>query len=126
MKVTSKVAGYIAITAAEGGIGYWSQIDRYEPSRWNDDDTGESKRVARDFAFYNVAEIDNFGSAYKYGEWLVVTPDVIERGVNRFIEGVEGYFEARPFYDMADLSAMDADEADAVIQLGVFGRLVYG
>jgi hypothetical protein len=61
-----------------------------------------------------------------------VTPRVIARGIERFLTGVKWTFsdqwdfEPRPFYDMDDLAAMDSDEADCVIQLGLFGRLVYG
>jgi hypothetical protein len=149
MYVNTRTAGDIATTAAEGGIGYWSQIRSYRPRRWLDAD-GKPKQVARDFVFYSIAERDEAGYAWNNPSLVhAVTPDVIQRGVNLFLTGrptsqaravtpilfgedaparIRGQvnFQPRPFADMEDLSAMDADEADCVIQLGLFGKLVYG
>jgi hypothetical protein len=130
--VNTRTAGDIAITAAEGGIGYWSQIKEYNPSRWTDGASLYTSRVPRNFVFYVLGEYDEDTGFYDYSKPLAVTPEVIQRGVNLFMNGTQGptkrgvQFIGRPFADMSDLSAMDADEADCVIQLGLFGELVYG
>lgn len=79
----TKIAGDIAITAAEGGIGYWSQIEEYDYRRWTgtEDDDFASIEVPRDFVFYRIHRINNSESGY---------------------------------------------EADCVIQLGVYGKLIFG
>ena len=120
----STVAGDIAITAAEGGIGYWAVIDSYEWERWSQpDDSLGNIIVADDFVFFTI------GSVFVDGEEpfvaVDITPSLIERGIRLFLAGAPS-FERRNFADITDLGAMDADEADAVIQLGVFGELVYG
>lgn len=124
--VNTQTAGDIAITAAEGGIGYWSQIDSYKPSRWTAGEYDNPRRVPRTFVFYSLAEQADDEKGYDWTKPVAITPEVIQRGVNLFLTGVPGNFDARGFADMSDLSAMDSAEADAVIQLGVFGKLVYG
>jgi len=146
MYVNTKTAGDIAITAAEGGIGYWSQILVYVPTAWMNWDTGETQQVKRDFVFYRIAESYDGTDGYAWDDAGLchnVTPEVIQRGVNLYLHGtndgpilygedapasIRGQvnFKPRPFADMDDLSAMDSDEADIVIQLGLFGKLVYG
>ena len=50
--LTGVECGDIAITAAEGGIGYWSVIDEYDYKRWAEEDQGIE--VADDFVFYTL------------------------------------------------------------------------
>ena len=127
--------GSVAITAAEGGIGYWSQIERYEYKRWSPDYLHESYMkgesptmnvdVEDDFVFYTIrADVDDSGE-YK-GDPIDVTPKLIRQGIELFLRGVPNNFVARAFDDMTEIAAMDANEADCVIQLGAFGELVYG
>ncbi len=115
------IAGDIAVTAAEGGTGYWAQIEEYKPSNW------EGKNVPMCFGFYVMHEWQDEVEPYGWnGPALTLTPAVIRRGIELYLTGVPGNFEGRPFEDMEDLAAMDADEADCVVQLGFFGELVYG
>ena len=120
--LSTATCGDIAITAAEGGIGYWSVIDSYQWRRWLADPLDDSKgsaEVPEDFVFYTVRE-----EAEDRG-WFDITPRLIRRGIQLFLTGT-GDFEGRPFDDMEDWSCMDSDEADCVIQLGCFGEVVYG
>lgn len=114
----------IAVTAYNGGINYWAEVH------------GQSDEIRAtypdDFVLFWVTERDGGG------ERRDVTPKVIADGISRVIEGVSGVaaggvwaedkwqFEPRLFADMEDLAAMDADEADWVVQLGLFGHLVFG
>ncbi len=114
--------GDIAITAAEGGIGYWSVIDKYDFQRWQDPDDGYGAcaEVPEDFVFYTIRE------AYEGGTGVFdITPTLIRRGIQLFLTGAGG-FVGRFFDDMEDFACMDSAEADCVVQLGCFGELVYG
>jgi hypothetical protein len=142
-EVTTAEAGDIAITAAEGGINYWATVDQYDWQRWCPNNQPDPTEVAEDFVFYTIVGIDE-GDLEDFPEarWAV-TPLVIRDGIQRYLQGVrrpleeqefiDGVpfngpwaFEPRPFDDMDELAAMDAAEADCVIQLGVFGTLVFG
>lgn len=134
-EVTTAEAGAIAITAAEGGIGYWAVLDQYSPRRWCRGDDFEPVAVPEDYVFYTIVggaegaegldDLRDDCVALDVDMDLQVTPRLIARGIQLFLSGAPG-FEARPFADMDDLAAMDSVEADCVIQLGVFGTLVYG
>jgi hypothetical protein len=106
MYISTKIAGDIAITAAEGGIGYWSQIEVYRPSRWDGQPFTRRAEV-----FYRLREWNDEADAWT-GTKHVVTTDVIQRGVN--------------LLNPTEPEYMDADAADMVIQLGLFGKVVYG
>lgn len=107
-KPSTRECGDLAITAAEGGIGYWAVIDTYRPSRW------DALEVADDFVFYSIVDGD------REFEAIHVTPALILRGV-RLMTGA-GWL--RIDADM-ELGELDAAEADAIIQYGAFGELVY-
>jgi len=135
--------GDIAITAAEGGINYWARfVDGYDYRRWSpvtysgdgsySPDGQGNTEVPEDFVFYTIWSPEGT---------FEVTPELIARGVQLVLTGipmpeedkvahpalanVRWNFEPRAFAD-DDFAAMDADEADWVIQLGAFGKLVYG
>lgn len=133
-------AGDIAITAAEGGIGYWALLDSYRPRLWTSR-LGPNEDVAENFVFYTIVgvtegDLDDLRDEclkYDVDMDLVVTPALIARGIGLYLAGVEHYnrsmgwqFQPRAFADMEEFEAMDSDEADCVIQLGAFGHLVYG
>jgi hypothetical protein len=118
-----KIAGDIAITAAEGGIGYWSVIDHYDWRGWSEpDDSLGNIDVPDCFVFYTITVLDGDDDGWTCFD---ITPDLIRRGIHLFLGGANN-FEGRDFADMDELAAMDSDEADCVIQLGCFGELVYG
>ena len=127
--------GDVAITAAEGGIGYWSQILVYDWKRWSPDHLnnayikGEVEssniNVPDDFVFYTI-EYENPNDNDPPLLRTDITPELIRNGVELFLRGVPNNFVARAFDDMEEIAAMDASEADCVIQLGTFGELVFG
>lgn len=132
--LTGEDAGDIAITAAEGGINYWATVDQYQWTRWQDIWTGDPKPISDGFVFYTIAgiveaDLDDLRDIclqYDHDMELAVTPRLIARGIAKYLQGVPGNFEGRTFADMDDFGAMDAAEADCVIQLGAFGHLVFG
>jgi hypothetical protein len=116
--LTAQECGDIAITAAEGGIGYWSRIDSYQWSRWSNKD-GSNKDVLDDFVFYTIREDPNDDGTYK-GKPIKITPAVLRRGYKLFIEG------GRHLAEPDEPSVADANEADVIVQLGCLGEVVYG
>lgn len=131
--LSTAMCGDIAITAAEGGIGYWSVIDRYEWKRWAsdpEDDTTGSAEVPEDFVFYTIT-YDGYAGPMTSEEARYradITPLLIRRGIQLYLSGTlrENNLVGRQFDDMDDLACMDSAEADCVIQLGCFNELVYG
>lgn len=116
----------IAVTAAEGGIGYWSQIDVYEYARWTVPDRWDYIEVPDTFVFYNLAELSPEGTHYLTNELLPVTPAVIRRGWNRLVERW-GNRSLNPFgFDPRDSGSVDSVVADLIIQLGLFDEVRYG
>lgn len=124
-EVSTATTGDIAVTAAEGGTGYWGRMDDYRWTRWMTPDTFECVEVPVDFVFYVIREDPDDDGTYS-GKPMNVTPWVIRNGIQRYLSGVPGNVEARQFADMDDFGAMDAGEADCVVQLGLFGELRYG
>lgn len=155
--LTGAAAGYIAITAAEGGINYWAVVDDYDWTRW--DENVRPANVPDDFIFYTIVGMNEGDDPSGIGLPVAVTPDLIARGIERYLTGVryraEGtladcntlmaeldgtcqnpsehspdgnpwQFQPRAFEDMEDFDMMDAIEADCVIQLGAFGKLIFG
>jgi hypothetical protein len=154
--LTGAECGDIAITAAEGGIGYWSIIDAYRFNRWQyhpaetiwgyhecqkclgdvvedihnpdtDDDFGRSFEVPDDFVFYAIHEDIHDDGTYRGGPFDI-TPALIRRGFEL------GLTEARPDLIKRLLSLpredwtgeIDSTAADVIIQLGALGEIRYG
>jgi hypothetical protein len=128
--LSTATCGDVAITAAEGGIGYWSVIDKYKWTRWVNDEESfgpGSLEVPEDFVFYTITYADYAGpmTSEECQRSVDITPALIRRGIQLFLTGA-GNFEGRMFDDMDDFAAMDSNEADCVIQLGCFGEVIYG
>jgi hypothetical protein len=136
--LTGAECGDIAITAAEGGIGYWSQLDSYDWQRWAADTNpnGMNKEVADDFVFYTIRDDPGLGFAvqddgtYK-GAPVDVTPTLIRLGFERMSQAPADK-GGWPFARLLAIARedwtgeIDADIADAIIQFGVFGEIRYG
>jgi len=92
-------------TAFAGGINYWADI------RGN-----------------KIKEYDDDGPI---GEWITVTPELVEKGIKRV---KEQSFQVRKDILMAiliadhntDAGEIDIESADVIIQAAVFGEIVYG
>jgi len=133
--LTGAECGDIAITAAEGGIGYWSVIDTYQPSRWSHlfDDTkpgltdGTNIEVEDDFVFYTL----EWEGREPAEEKIDVTPTLIRNGLQRMIEAPldEGGWAGAKLIgtDRSEWTGeIDSEMADMIIQFGSFSELVFG
>lgn len=122
--LTGKECGDIAVTAAEGGINYWARIPNYDPRRWHTEDWLDTLDVGDSFVFYLITLENPIGPGRQNS---TITPKVIRRGIELALQGgkIRRDLEDQ-MRDVEERAAMDADAADCVIQLGVFGEVVFG
>jgi hypothetical protein len=118
IELSDKEVVSIFTTAMEGGIGYWAIADEYKwMYLYNDDTYTETISLGDDMvlAVLSDTEDDHFKDEK-------LTPAKIRAGVKLLIE------KYPHMYQIIDDNEfhVDADGADAVVQLGLFGELVYG
>ena len=109
----------IFTTALEGGINYWCDVLNYHWSFGTPD---------------YIEDLDGFGAdilPYENGsdEILVIDRNVIARGYNLAAKtnGVHWSIERPPLFITEDTDwDYDAGDADCIVQLGLFGEVVYG
>lgn len=98
----------ILITAIEGGIGYWSKVWNYNPER--------------DHQFIYVIDHVDESDKEHLGRRLLIDRKIIEHGIVICRDKYPHLkIESRMYTD-----DYDVNDADAVIQCGCFGELVYG
>lgn len=102
MKHSTEQLKDIVITAVEGGTNYWAQSSGYKPNEgkvtlWEMDEEGKP---------VNVHKVDL---------------SVIRKGLKIALES-----EYEHIRIIAVTDILDAEEADVVVQLGLFGEVVYG
>lgn len=101
----------IATTAIEGGVNYWAQVSGYTPS-------GDVRATLHD--------MEDDGAEH------VVTLDTVARGLRVIIDGCR--YAGPGLQKLAREASrtnempvnLDASAADAIVQAGIFGELVYG
>lgn len=107
----------IIITACEGGIGYWSQLESY--------DYRETSFVLREM---NEDETDWTGPKH------ILDHDVVAVGLERIVSGVVTVSPDIRSSIMNELIeatkgggfAGDTTDCDCIVQAGLFGEIIYG
>lgn len=122
LDTANALEAFIGITAAEGGINNWAHITRYRWSAPTINATHEKFDVR-----INLQDTEDDNRAY------IVTPNVIRSGIERLrakpVEGLAEQYRASLIgqtflaYDDADF---DAQDADILVQIGLFGEVRYG
>lgn len=115
----------VFVTALEGGIGYWSEASSYH---WSKSDTGTVDSDADLDGFYaDIIDVEDEGKHY------TITPATIARGLGRITDGKIDGIGGRWVADLmlanrtnGEDGDFDAAGADAVVQAGLFGQVVYG
>jgi hypothetical protein len=108
----------IYTTALEGGIGYWAVCDEYKwQYLYEDWEKDIVKPLEPDQAL--VVLSDKEGTDF---ENVVLTPAKIKDGAKLLIERFPHLYQILD----SDEFHVDADGADAIVQLGIFGEIVYG
>lgn len=109
----------VIVTAVEGGIGYWAMIDSYD---WK-----EPTFEPRNTRYTASAKITCEGKAYRI-DFLTVRRafQLLRRGpLTSPAEATRGRLIGQQFIS-ADDREIDANDADIIVQLGLFGQVVYG
>lgn len=101
----------VMTTAIEGGINYWASLDTV--SRVEDPTEILGWR-------YDAAHLVDLED----GEEYTISLDTIAQGLNRISKILPDCHIASAHRDM-DAGDLDANDADAVVQYGLFGELVY-
>lgn len=130
----------IVITAVEGGIGYWSSCARYRWSRKIKGDPDdmllfpEVELVAAespsDFDEL-LPDVPIVGTHPHWGRIVKLTPELIERAIAK-IKDEPAIFNktTRRNVIVADIdndcSDIDAEDADCIVQVALFGKIVFG
>lgn len=100
-------------TALEGGIGYWSQALTYH---WSDEKPSEF--------FADIVDVEDDDQ-----EWHIDI-SVIRRGLDLMLGDLpQSDYQRHAVLDLGygfEDADYDADTADAIVQMGLFGELVYG
>lgn len=114
----------VLVTAVEGGVGYWSYARRYE---WEEDDQDNLTSASVELAV--IGDADDAREDGRKITWMPVDLDTIARGVRRIL--AKGFssvrFESITFGSKEnDAGAIDSDDADLIVQVGLFGEAVYG
>ena len=110
----------IFVTALEGGIGYWSAASAYH---WSNTDGSADLD-----GFYAVVhEVDTDTGDYA-PEGQRIDAAVVRRGLRRAMESPYPALRrlARDLTFDPDEADYDAADADAIVQLGLWGEIVYG
>lgn len=101
--------------AAEGGVNYWANLRGY---RWD-----LTKHSVEDVGM-EVQDIDN-----ELGDWYKVSLETIEVGIERFLNlsSIDPDIRSDLEESVRNLDAtnIDADAADAIVQVALFGEIVY-
>ena len=135
--LTGAECGDIAITAAEGGIGYWSEIVRYDYERWSPE-SGENIEVDEDFVFYQLIYENPTGpgrgsanSQEFFPSVINITPKLLREGFELALKAPldRGGWMANgllriPREDWT--GEIDSSGADLIVQFGIFGEVVFG
>ena len=129
----------IAITAAEGGISYWALTRKYQwresfgdaRARCGPEETSSNVEAQRQDLPFPLLVIQD-AEASDDTEAILVTPEHIRKGLQLAltpgIMNPESNTVKSAFRGLMEMDAghVDSDAADCIVQLGVFGQVVYG
>ena len=114
----------IFTTALEGGIGYWSECEKYH---WSKDKDGETDDLDGFFAVITPEEEEKS---------LRIDIDVIEKGLTLLADPtkIEALRVNKSIFKICavanatgeDEGDIDAEVADCIVQVGLFGEVIYG
>lgn len=121
--------GNIITGAVEGGTGYWAQVSQYQYTMGGELCVCVGRRDG-DEACATFHEMEDDESGYK-AEGVKVTLNMVAGAVRKITDGDIGVHSAM-FYAITranrdnDAGDIDADAADAIVQVAIFGKIVYG
>lgn len=135
--LTNEDAADIVHGAIEGGTGYWAECRNYNWQDWYEKDEERSterytrekiKDLPYDYVFVEIMEDeDAIGEDVPDKKWFQLTRGVLERGVIGLIENYPHLIHGVSNRGNGDIECdFDATSCDVIVQLAVFGKVVYG
>ncbi|WP_336786919.1 hypothetical protein [Paenibacillus sp. MMO-177] len=132
MLIEDKEIDYIVSTAFEGGINYWCRkAEVVEPTGWGNEDTPELlKGTQYEGAEYASDLISRGGRILLHEhegehndepEKYTLTKEKVLAGIQLFMEKAA----SDPNHIKLDLDNYDANDADLIVQYGIFGEIVF-
>lgn len=136
-EVTDEFLQDVMITACEGGIGYWSQL-------WPKNEGDKCYDYDRPWQYIQEFDEDNDDDYDLVAVMLGIDPkpgftgpghvidhDVIKRGISTILSGSVSISrdiakDIRIAADEIDAGYIDTEAADCIVQVGLFGKIVYG
>ena len=126
--LTSEQCHSVLHTGLAGGIGYWDLDMRN--SKYFEGDLISFEIECTDTPAVPLPTLDDADEATKDGEWTEVNEHTVVAGLRRVIAGgvCAGYIrdEILALVNGDGVEYADADQADVILQAGLFGELVYG
>lgn len=123
VKVTEEDIDDVMCSAFEGGIGYWACLDN----------TGEEFENAPDYEPYSetCTKILLKGGVVKLinnedGKLYTLNLDKLLNGIKRWVEIGGDVYGAVCKDGSLDCGNIDSECADCIIQLALFGEIIYG
>ena len=136
LTITNKDAADVVITAVEGGTNYWAEVQEYNWSTWYEKDEARSnetysfervKDLPEDFVFVQIREdADRVDPERFSNTWIPLTREVIEKGVRLCFERYPQLITVDEGSDGQVDFDVDASGADVIVQLAIFGEVIYG
>jgi len=125
IQVTEEDVSDILCSALEGGIGYWACLDNsgkeFDLPENGDKSVSETASEilvnGGDITFFDEFDGD---TAHKF------SLDSLLEGIRKFWENGYDVYHAIQDNGTIDCCEIDAESADCVVQLGIFGEVVYG
>jgi hypothetical protein len=112
-----------AIEGGSYGIGYWCEVVSY---KWDEKDDTKFKSVIQMEAEYEDDKDKRINKCRKY----TIDRDVIMLGIKRLAMGEikvnESYIEKCGALLLTGDADMDADDADIIVQAGLFNEVIFG
>lgn len=106
VQITNQFLLDLMCTAVEGGINYWAGV----VDTVRDDDLN--------YLSVSIVDLENMGDYGGDVPSRIVTPDLMLAGLQAFLNEYPDR--------VSILEDHDAEDADCVMQMAVFGELVYG
>ena len=117
VEVTDDLLAGALVTAVEGGISYWADIEEYECEGFFDGSPGTVRAAITD-------RYDDTGVIWE------VSPADIAVGLERLLDGTVAVNDTIRGWIWQELcgniGSIDADAADCVVQAALFGEVRYG
>lgn len=116
-EVNQEFMNCVKTVAVEGGINYWALIRKIQ------------RTADLDVTEFEVC--DNEEDSGEDVNWLPVTDETIVEGISSIINGAVEINEQIVQYILQairenDCGHIDADAADCIVQVGLFGEIVFG